>query len=873
MRIQPPKWADRFLAWYCNPDLIEEIQGDAHELYFDRLSREGKTAADWKYVWDVIRFCRWSNIRRSRAEGRPGYFGVLWNLNLKIALRNALHNKLTFFIKVFGLSVCLVFAFIVSAFVIQEFTFDRHHKDYNKIFRVGSKVGIHGVITNYAVSSLALRDALVEEIPEVEEALRFRYGGKPIYAIEEKIFNEEHTLIVCENFLKVFTLDFIQGSTKALDEPYKVVLTQSTAHKFFGNEDPINKSIDLGWTQLEVAAIVKDPPVNAHLQFDVLISWHTFDFNEGWDNINAYTYIKLSPNVDITSVKPKIADLLTNHIEEIKGSVEHRGGNEITIEPIVENITDLHLTEFRDEDIAVKGNKTNLNILIIVIVLFLITGLINFHNLSLAEITANLRKIGILRVFGGSSAKHGKVIITNVFLSLIIIIPITILLGYSALVAIKAYFSVDIENRVFLSPLFLSVIFGFAAVFILSSKINGVVLAGTNNIINALKGKLTVRHHSFKTREILVAMQLSFSIIMLALITIIIEQFNYVTSVDKGFEEKNTIVVKLRSDEFTSALNFQEEIRKLSGVQAVDGGSFYLDNVETKEFFEVETERGRKKMLVAYMNCGHDYLDVLKIKLVRGRNFAKELSTDNYGAYLINETAAKEFGWKDPVGKRIWGPVGTDRDEGKIVGVINDFNFASLHNKIEPLIIFPVSEGWGIAYVYIKINPIRPHDMVAKVEEVYKKIYPDLPYEWEYLDAKYASLYADDYEVKNVFQAGLIISLMVSCLGIFGMSALLVILRAKEMGIRKVVGANPLHLFAIHMRSFVKFILIATVIGWPFAYYLSNAWLDTFAYRISLNVWYFILPCFVTLLIVMLTTGYHGLKSARVNPVDILKDE
>jgi putative ABC transport system permease protein len=873
MNIQPPKWADRFLTWYCNPDLLEEIQGDAHELYFDRVNREGKAAADRKYIWDVIRFCRWSNIRRLNTELHPEYLGILWNLNLKIAIRNAFRNKLTFSIKVFGLSVCLAFAFIVSAFVIQEFTFDRHHKDHDKIFRVGLKVGIHGVITNYAVSPFALRDALVEEIPEVEEAFRFKYAGKPIYTIDDKIFNEEQTLVACENFLKILTLDFIHGSNKALDEPNKVVLTQTTASKFFGNEDPINKSIDIGWTQLEVAAVVKDPPVNSHLQFDVLISWNTFDFNEDWDNINAYTYFKLNPDANFISVQPKIVELLINHREEIKGSVEHRGGNEITIEPIVENIADLHLTEFRDEDIAVKGNRTNLNILIVVILLFFITGLINFHNLSLAELTANLRKIGILRVFGGSSAKHGKVIITNTFLSVIITVPLTILLGYSALLAAKRYLMIEIEHSIFFSTWFTTELFTFAVVFIFSGKINSVVLAGANDIINSLKGKLTIRHHSFKAREILVAMQLSFSIMMLALITIIMDQFNYVTSVDKGFEDKNTIVVKLRSNEYTSALNFQEAIRKLNGVQTVDGGSFYLDNVETKEFFEVETEQGRKKMLVTYMNCGYEYLDVLKIKLVCGRNFMKEFTTDNYGAYLINETAAKQFGWKDPIGKRIWGPVGTDRDEGKIVGIIKDFNFASLHNKIEPLIIFPVSEGWGISYVYIKVSPIRPPDMIAKIEEAYTEIYPDLPYEWEYLDSKYASLYAEDYEVKNVFQVGLIISLIVSCLGIFGMSALLVILRAKEMGIRKVVGANQLQLFVLHIRTLLKFILIAAFIGGPLAYYLSNEWLNSFAYRISLNAWYYILPCLITILIVILTSAYHGLKSAYVNPADILKDE
>jgi putative ABC transport system permease protein len=873
MEAQPPKWADRFLVWYCNPDLLEEIQGDAHELYFERVRKEGKSKADLKYFWDVLRFCRWSNIRHTVDEHKPGYIQVLWNLNLKIAIRNALRNKLTFSIKTFGLSVCLAFALVVSAFVIQEYTTDHFHKDYERIFRVGSRVDIHGEVTNYAVSPMALRDGLEEEIPEVEQAFRFRHAGKPMFRIEDKVFSEETSFIACENFLKILSYNFIHGTSNALDEPNKILLTERTALKFFGDADAVGKTVDIGWTQLEVAAVIKNLPVNSHLQFDILVSWNTFDLNEGWENINAYTYFKLRGGTAIKDVEQKIIDLLHDHREDIDGGMDYRAADEIIISPIVENIADIQLSDFRDEDISVKRSKTNLNILIIVVILFLITGLINFHNISLAELTANVRKIGILKVFGGSSAKHSKVVITSTMLSVLAILPITILLVYISLILSERYLSIYVEPATFLSVWFWYVCGGFALAFIFSTKLNGMVLAGAADIISSLKGKLSFSHSKFQAREFLVAIQLSFSIVMLALISIIVDQFHYVNSIDKGFEDKNTIVIKLRSDDYNSALALQESLRKLSGVKNVDGGSFYLDNVETKEFFEVETNQGKKKMLVAYMNCGYNYLDVLGLKLVKGRNFMREYASDSFGSYIVNEAAAKTFGWTDPIGKQISGPLGTDREEGQIVGVIKDFNFASLHNKIEPLIIFPVSEGWGIGFLYVKVNPIRPQNIVSQIERAYKKIYPDLPCEWEYLDSKYASLYTKDYEVKNVFQVGLIISIAISCLGIFGMSSLLMIIRAKEMGIRKVVGAGHLQLFLIHMKTFVKFIFIAVVIGWPFAYYLSNHWLDNFAYHIQLNLSYFIMPCLLTLFIVMITSGYHGVKNALINPVDILKDE
>lgn len=217
--------------------------------------------------------------------------------------------------------------------------------------------------------------------------------------------------------------------------------------------------------------------------------------------------------------------------------------------------------------------------------------------------------------------------------------------------------------------------------------------------------------------------------------------------------------------------------------------------------------------------------------------------------------------------------MGTDRFDGEVVGVIRDFNFASLHNKIAPLIIFPADEGWGVSFVYVKTNPATSKNFISTIETEYKNIYTDLPFEWEYLDAKYASLYKEDYEIKNVVQVGLVISILLSSLGIFSMSALLVILRAREMGIRKVVGASHWQLFVLHVKSFLRFIFLAVCVAWPLTYYLSDHWLDNFAYRIELKLWYFIIPCFMAALIVIITSAYHGIKNSDVNPVDILKDE
>ena len=781
--------------------------------------------------------------------------------------------KLVFSVKMLGLSVCLAFAFVVSAFVIHEFTYDNFHKAHDRIFRVGSKVEIAGSATSYAVSPLSLADGIIEEIPEAENACRIMYTGRPVFTIEDKLFTTEVTLAASSDFLKIFSFDFISGSKDALEEPNKIILTESTAAKFFGEADPLQKTIDLPWTQLEVVAVIRDLPANSHLKFDALISWNTYDFYDGWDNLNAYTYVSLKPGVEKNDFFSKITKLLLDHQADIEGDREFAPGDKIKISPIVEYITDIHLSEYRDEDIAQKRSKTNVYILIAVIILFFATGLINFLNLSLAEQTTNFRRIGILQVFGGASADHGKLILTNILITVFVIVPLTSLLIYAGLITAESHFSFYIDKNVFTSTPFILVAGAFVLAFIFSTRVNLFILSRSNDIINALKGKFNSQQTGFQLREFLVAAQLSFSIIMIAIIVIIVDQFQFINSIDRGFEDKNTIVIKMRGGSFSDAEAFQESVRKLSGVKKVDGSSFYLDNIETKELFEVETAEGRKKMLVAYMNCGYEYLDAIGIKITKGRNFNKDHSTDNFGAYIVNETAAKNFGWKDPIGKKIWGPLGTDRDEGEVIGVIRDFNFASLHNKIEPLIIFPVGEGWGIEYIYVKVNPIRPSNLISQIEAEYKKAYSYFPMEWEYLDSKYQSLYKEDYEIRDIFQVGLVISIFVSCLGIFSISAFLVIVRAKEMGIRKVIGAHPFHLFALHMKRFIKFILISFLIASPAIYYLSQHWLSNFAYHIELTAWYFIAPALITLVIVLITSGYHGIKNSRVNPVDILKYE
>ncbi|MFN7654368.1 MAG: ABC transporter permease [Cyclobacteriaceae bacterium] len=871
MRYYPPKWIDKFLRWYCNPELIEEIQGDALELYYARLESEGKRIADFKYLIDIIRFCRWSNIKRTNDIYKPNPFEILWNLDLKIAARSIANNKLIFAVKTLGLSVCLGFALLLTAYVVSEITYDQHNVNHERIFRVGSKISFQDDFTKYAVSPLPLGQALVESIPEIESYSRFMYDNRPIYRIDDKIFYDEVSMLVDSSFLEIFSLEFIQGNPKSFSEPNQIILTETLALKMFGGKNAVGETIEYGDEKLlEIVAVIKNPPSNSHLKFQALLSWSTFERNEAWDNLNAYTYIMLKAGVNIETVRGKIINATADFSELI--AKEYKA----SYEPIIENLSDIHFSEKLDEDIAEKRSKLNVFVIIAIALLFFLTGFINYLNLALAELTTSLKKISILKVFGGQNADHRKTMLTDLLLVTVIVFPLTVLLIVVGLILAQSYLSIDIERGVFFSSIFLTTSLSFLALFILSSRVNAYVLSKSNNIVNSIRGKLSVDRSGFPLRKLLVSTQLAFSIIMISLIMVIVDQMNFIEEADKGFDDKNSIVIKMRSANYSQIEVFKEKVKGIAGVQQLDGSSYYPGIVETRYIFQVETENGLKSKLVPTIFCGLDYLDALGIKIESGRGFQAGDNNKEAAGYIINKAAAREFGWDQPLGRTINGPVGandnTDRT-GEVIGVVDDFNFTTLHNKVDPLILFMTNENWGSQFVYLKVNAIHPNNLVSKIESEFKAIWPEFAFEWEYLDSKYASLYKQDYEIKDIFKIGLLISVLVSGFGIFSVSALLVIMRTKEMGIRKIVGANRAQIFLKHMESFFTFFLIALCIGFPIVWYLANQWLDNFAYRIELNFSYYIFPALVALLIVIATSGFHGIKTSLANPVDSLKQE
>ncbi|MEO9850305.1 MAG: ABC transporter permease [Reichenbachiella sp.] len=871
---QPPNWIERFLNWYCAPELLDEIQGDAHELYTERLEEHGKLKADIRYIYDIIRFCRLSNMKRSSNIRKPDSWDILVHSTLKIATRNVRRNKLLFSVKMLSLSLCLAFSLLLAVFVLQEYSYDQHIADHQSIYRIGTKTTTLGAIDEFANAPGLLSEAL-EEIPEIQYATRVTLWGDlmHVFTVDEISYTQEVGMIVQEEFARMFNLQFIQGNSESLNEPDNIVLTESTAKKFFGDENPVGKIITLNngfW--LDVAGVIEDPLPTSHLKFDLLVSRNSFDVQPTWDELDGYTYCKIRPGVSAEVVESKIIQVYDDHLLEI---TKHLDINENdSFAPIFQNITSIHLNNGLKNDSAVTRDVVNLHFLVILSVVFFFSGFINFLNLTIADITSHLKQTSVLQIMGGSSSGIAQSILANTLLGIVVLIPLTSLLFILGINATETFLGITIAPSSLISMPFLLLLGMFLSAYLLSSKICSLLISKSFNLLVALKGKLGTQFSRMGVRESLLTLQLSFSIMIIGLILIMVDQFDFISKADNGYEDKQTLVIRTPVTSFVSGIStFEESLRKLNGVQKVSMSSLDMDSESDDRYFsEIETNDGMKNGYFNHHSWGFEFLDLLKIELVEGRSFDRSRGTDQSGkVFLINESAIEVYGWKDPIGKKVY--VEEDKlSYGHVIGVVKDFRTTSMYKEIEPLIVGLTNDKSWNEHVYVKLDAIHSSNLIAEIEEIYFKHFEDVPLSWEYLDSKLANLYYQDTQLRDIFKIGLLISLMVSCLGIFSISALMLILKAKEMSIRKVVGARSYDLFYLHISNFIKFTLLAAICSSPIIYYLSNYWLNNFAYRIDLNVWYFIVPCLITLFIILVTSGVHGLRSSKIDLLKTLKE-
>lgn len=785
----------------------------------------------------------------------------------KIAWRNLVKDKMFSFINIAGLSIGVTACLMIFLFVKNEFSVDRFHTEEKNIYRVMRGIGKNAEEKKVSYLSAPYAPALLTDFRnEIKRAVRVR-PNDGLVSIADKSFRETKIYDVDADFFSLFSFPLIKGNaSNILTNPSSVVLTETTAKKYFGGVDnAFGKVIELNkHLLLKVTGIAKDVPSNSHLDFDLVVPFSNYENQAGmkeWINNSMYTYILLNPAADPKRVEAQFPQFMTKYM----GSDMQQYGYKFTL-----SLTPLKDAYFEklDFDDAKHGDKKVVYIFLSIALLILLIACINFMNLSTIRAIERSKEVGMRKVLGASRSHLigqfiGESLLLTFFACLIAIGLLFLCMPlYNELLGYKLNVSWNT------SPVWFFLIGLILLIGLVAGGYPAFFLAGFLPI-QALKEKLKLGKGSL-FRQALVVVQFSISVFLIIGTIVVSKQMNYLKHKNLGYDEEQTVIVPVnnsaiydRIKSFKADLQHEATVASVSLMSGEPGG--YFDG----QMFEVDEHAERWKGRTAFADF--DYVKTLGLKVIAGRDFSSAYTTDSTDAVLINRTAATQLGWtpEKAIGKWIRNTV-RDDVKRRIVGVVEDFNFLSLKDNIEPLVISP-NEDWRV--VLIKLNAGSLQAGVDKIKRLYMEAASDYPFEYRFLDQQFDNLYKNDLRQQTLLSVFAGLAILIACLGLFGLASFTATKRIKEIGVRKVLGSSVHNIVILLSRDLLRPVLIATFLALPISYYVMNNWLQNFAYKTSLHWWIFLFAALITFVIALTTVGVKAVKAALANPVDSLRSE
>ena len=805
---------------------------------------------------------------------------------IKIAWRNLLKNKMQTLINITGLSIGMAACLLILMYVFDELSFDKFWANGDRIYRMSLERRYPGRATGYAIIPPSYAQSVRKELPEVEESTRiFGAGGNTLFRHNNEVYEEKHMLWADSNFFKVFKLPLLHGNPeKALMAPNTVVLTQSTAKRFFGTTNAVGKYLELvQGPKLQVTGVCADVPSNAHLKFDFLGAVKGNRFAEATNHVSfaASTYLLLKPHTSPEQAEVKFPAIVEKYASgEIQRTfgvsyqdyVKAGNGYFYFLQPL----KSIHLESHLEGELGTNGSSNLVYIFMVIAVFVLLIACINFMNLATARSTERAKEVGIRKALGSTKSQ-----LAIQFLTESVLLSVSSFFVASIIVLLALPFFNNLTGKQLLLDnfftwqtipimLFLSVLVGLMA---------GVYPAGVLSSfqpIQVLKGKFISKKQGHVLRNGLVVFQFSISIVLIISTLVVYRQLTYIQNKELGYSKD--FVIHLRGAGFLAERTetFKEEIKKIAGVEKVGG-----TNAEPgqEQFFGITFRKGGEKESVTgkTMVADEGYLQALDMNVAEGRFFNKEFNDSL--SVILNQEAVKALGLKNPIGQKIFSPDNLAREDGgeltyTIVGVVKDFHFSSLHQKITPLFIVNNRFfGKTSNLMGVRVNTGNFKEVIAKLEQIWKKFLPDQPFNYAFLDANLAELYRNERVSQQVFWIFSCLGILIACMGLLGLVSYIVQQRTKEIGIRKVLGASVPGIIVLLSKDLLKLVLIALVVASPLAYYLMSAWLQDFAYRTNIAWWIFVLAGVTAVLIAFVTISLQSIKAALMNPVKSLKAE
>ncbi len=803
---------------------------------------------------------------------------------LKIAIRNLFRNKFYSLINILGLSIGIVCTLLILLYVRYELSYDKYHENSARIYRLDSDFFIGGKKDQFAVTSIPLGPTMKTEFPEIAEFCRFlNVDDETSFKYEDKEFFETELYWADSTIFRIFSHSFLYGDPeKALTEPYSVVLTESMADKYFGKENPLGMFLtDADGDAFKITGVIRDLPGNSHLKFDGLLSMNTIakaigteNFNDNsagrfW-NIQAYTYVLLNPNTKMADIIEKFPVFYDKYMREIGDRLNG------SFNLMASNILDIHLNSKLQFELP-TGNIAYIYIFIAVAVIMLLIACINYMNMATARSSSRSKEVGIRKTIGADRpALIRQFLSESIVLALIALIISAVIIPL-ILPTFNYLSGRDFSLRVFQDPFILLSVIGITLLTGIIAGSYPAFYLSSFEAAGILKGELTSGRKSGAFRRVLVVVQFTISVFMILGTMAVSKQLRFVRNTDLGFDKEGVIVAQLRDTTFINQNlpSFLEEIKRYPGVTSAALSNSVPGGIFGKIVHRVENAGQMEEQALNLMLIDYDYIDMMGMEIVKGRNYDRERSTDMTEAFLINEAAALHLNWGDEaLGKRIQFGIDLDgnaQKDGPVIGVVKDFNYRSLHNPVEPLTIILSDRFLG--QLSIRISADNREETIDFIKSEWEKFGNKRPFNYVYLEDKLNEYYADEKKLGAIFSYFSIITIFVACLGLLGLSAFVAERRTKEIGIRKVIGASEFNIVWHISREFILLVLISNVIAQPLAVFALQRWLQNFAYQTELETLIFILSAIISLLIAIVTVSFQSVKAALTDPVKALRYE
>jgi putative ABC transport system permease protein len=796
----------------------------------------------------------------------------------RVAFRNIVKQKFYSIINIVGLTVGIVATLFIILYIQDELSYDRFHTKIDQLYRVGLNGRLAGQEIHVVSTPPPLAGAMVSEVPGVEHALRLWEWSDVVVRYEDMVFTEDLIFHTDSNFFKVFSFELLEGDTEtALKEPNSMVLTESIAEKFFGEEEKLGRIITFSNDNkaMKVTGVIQDPPHNSHFKYNYLVSFTSNDFGKSdqWlsNSLNTYFVLQEGANIDnvLTSlnsnlipkyVGPQIQQFLGISLDQF---IEQDGKYGYFIHPV----KDIHLFSDVDGELEPPGDIAYIYIFSAIGLFILVIAAINFMNLSTARSSGRAREVGMRKTLGSFKWQLiGQFLMESMVYSFIAVVlavlAVSILMPQFNLLSGK-----ELEFSQLMDPLMIG---GTIALTILLGILAGSYPAfylTSFKITDVFKGSAAKGTKSGSIRGGLVVVQFAISILLIICTVLVQNQLQYTQNKNLGFDKEKVMVISNvdRLDKNRKA--FKDALQNNSNIVAASYSTSVIPGVNNTTIFR-KPESEEDHIIGVYF-ADHEHVDVMGFEVIQGRNFSEDFPSDST-AMLVNEAIVNEMGWEDPIGQKLISFNGDEPMEITVIGVLKDFNFESLRDNIRPLLIRLGGFGNDMT---VRYNTDNPKEAVEIVESAWHEVVPDEPFEFNFLDERFDEMYRAEQRLGILFTIFTALAIFIACLGLFGLAAFTAEQRTKEIGIRKAMGASSISIVRLLSSEFVKFILIAFVLSIYPAYFIMSKWLENFAYRIDIDWWVFLLSGFVALVIALFTVSIQSVKASRLNPATTLRYE